>query len=99
MPAIQRLRLVHGSLVRFAEIVEAPQRVLDVLVGARGEGVKAAAHEIEQLVLPNVADGAQLAAITEARAQQRGERIAAAVDEAREVDRDEREAIDVAQAL
>ncbi len=50
-----------------------------ILVRAQGEGVEAAALQVEQLVAQHVADGAQLAAVAVALAQQAGGGVAAAV--------------------
>lgn len=49
------------------------ERGLDVLVGAHGVGVDAAASHEEQLVVQHVADGANFAAIAVTFAQQAGE--------------------------
>src|SRR5947209_4803187 len=69
--------------------------VFGVTVVGQPERVEAAAREIEEVVAADVAEGAQLAAVAEARAQQRGGGEAAAVAELGEVHRDLAEPLEV----
>ncbi len=62
-------------------------------------GVEAHALEMEELVAPEVAEGAQLAAVAVAGAQQECGRVAAAVAHLGELDGDERERSEVAREL
>jgi hypothetical protein len=73
----------------------AGQRLVVILVGTQGEGVEAAALQVEQLVAQHVANRAQLAAVAVALAQQARGGVAAAVAEFGEVHSDDGEIVEV----
>src|SRR5690554_1665791 len=87
--AEQRVRHRGRGLVRLGEVVEAGDGGLELRPGvaalARLQRVEAAAGEVVELVAQHVTDRAQLAAVAVARAQQRGDRVAAPVGEFREM--------------
>jgi hypothetical protein len=58
-------------LVAVAEIAEPPQRIFGVLVVAQGERIEPDFAQVVELVVLNIADGPQFAAIAEVVAQDR----------------------------
>src|SRR5207247_2093172 len=83
-----------ATLVGVAEILERGERLLRVLPLAQLVRVETAALHEEKQIARDMADGAQLAAVAVAHAQQPRERVAPAVAELREVDLDARHALE-----
>src|SRR5690554_889293 len=83
--AEQRSGIVAGRLVGDREVLQPLQRVMGIAVGAHGVGVEAAAAHEEQLVAQHIANGADLAPVAVALAQQAGAGIVATVGEGGEV--------------
>src|SRR2546427_577247 len=83
----------HGPgprrLIVVAEVGQAFERILEVAVGAHGEGVETALRKAVELVAQDVADGSQLAREAVLLTQEPSDRVTAAVGELREVDGDE----------
>src|SRR5437773_6247271 len=91
-PAEERQGPLDRRLVGLAEVVERGERLFRVLAVAQQESVEAAAFQVEEVVAPDLAHGAQLAPVAVALAQQPRDREAAAVAELGEVHFDARDA-------
>src|ERR1700740_280664 len=97
-PAEERQGPRDRRLVGLAEVVERGERLFGVLVVAQQESVEAAALQVEQVVAPDLAHGAQLALVAVALAQPPRDREAAAVAELGEVHLDARGAAEPVRA-
>src|SRR5262245_64397108 len=83
--AAKQGRALDRALVGLAEDAKPGQRFLRVLAVTQGEGIEAAARQVEQLVPEYVADCAQLALPAVALAQQPRGGKAASVAELRKI--------------
>src|SRR5205814_727248 len=88
----KRLRPCDRSRIGLAEIPEPVQCFLGVLAVAQQKRVEAAAFHVVQMVAHHLAYGPQLALVAVTLAQQRRDRITAAVAKLREIHFDARDA-------